>query len=79
MAGPNHTSVSIEKNLSCTDNTFDDPEVTGHHSSRINIWQCAKKWFSEMEMGGLVQVVIFFVFDQKIRFSKKIFGRQNSV
>lgn len=29
MAGPNHTSVSIEKNLSRTDNTFTDPKVTG--------------------------------------------------
>ena len=43
MAGPNHTSVSIEKNLSCTDNTFNDPEVTGHHNSKIYIWQWATK------------------------------------
>ena len=43
MARPNHTSVSIEKNLSCTDNTFNDPEVTEHLSSKINIWQSATK------------------------------------
>ena len=43
MARPNHTSVSIEKNLSCTDNTFNDPEVAEHLSSKINIWQSATK------------------------------------